>query len=397
MHSTAARFVIFACLFIGHTDAQAAAANARDPDTLRVATFNIAMGLSEHGDMQAALEAGDDPRLESLAKVLQIIRPDIVVLNEFDFDPSFDPVELLNVNYLQRIIDNGTPIGYRYSFRPVVNTGVDSGHDLDQNGSQGEPADAWGFGHFPGQYGTLILSQHPIDWAGIRAFRGFPWAQLPGAMRPLGEDGSPFYPDKVWSQLRLSSKNHVDIPLLIGDDHTIHLLVSHPTPPVFDGPEDRNGARNHDEIAFWAHYVSQSPADWIVDDARMPGGLAPGAKFVIAGDLNADPNDGDAHPEAISQLLKHPRIDASCVPRSEGGARAAAEQGGINTEHRGNPAEDTSDFNDETVGNYRLDYVLPSSGLETVSCGVYWPAPESPEYDAATFSDHRLVWIDIKL
>jgi len=28
----------------------------------------------------------------------------------------------------------------------------------------------------------------------------------------------------------------------------IHILASHPTPPVFDGVEDRNGRRNHDEI-----------------------------------------------------------------------------------------------------------------------------------------------------
>ena len=35
---------------------------------------------------------------------------------------------------------------------------------------------------------------------------------------------------------------------------TVHFLVSHPTPPVFDGPEDRNGPRNYDEIRFWADY-----------------------------------------------------------------------------------------------------------------------------------------------
>jgi hypothetical protein len=39
---------------------------------------------------------------------------------------------------------------------------------------------------------------------------------------------------------RLSSKSHWDVPIVIGRK-TVHFLVSHPTPPVFDGPEDRNG------------------------------------------------------------------------------------------------------------------------------------------------------------
>ncbi|MDQ3106173.1 MAG: GAF domain-containing protein, partial [Actinomycetota bacterium] len=49
--------------------------------------------------------------------------------------------------------------------------------------------------------------------------------------------------------LRLSSKSHWDVTLNIGGT-LVHALVSHPTPPVFDGTEDRNGKRNHDEIRF---------------------------------------------------------------------------------------------------------------------------------------------------
>ena len=47
---------------------------------------------------------------------------------------------------------------------------------------------------------------------------------------------------------------------------TVHFLVSHPTPPVFDGPEDRNGTRNFDEIRFWADYVIPSRSGYIYDD-----------------------------------------------------------------------------------------------------------------------------------
>jgi hypothetical protein len=173
------------------------------------------------------------------------------------------------------------------------------------------------------------------------------------------------------------------------------LLASHPTPPVFDGPEDRNGRRNHDELAFWAAYIDDPGFEWILDDGGTSGGLARGSAFVIAGDLNADEFDGDAFPGAITQLLEHPAIDARCIPASDGGAEATELQAGINLKHQGDPALDTSDFSDETVGNYRLDYLLPSKGLTPTSCGVFWPPSDSPLHLAATFSDHRLVWLDI--
>jgi endonuclease/exonuclease/phosphatase family metal-dependent hydrolase len=362
----------------------------------RIATFNTAMGLSQAGAMAAALRSGDDPRLKSLSEVIQLVRPDVIVLNEFDFDPTVDSAGLLNENYLRLALEGLEPIAYPYAYRPAVNTGVDSGLDLDSNGITGEPTDAWGFGTFPGQYGSLILSRFPIDEARIRSFQTLRWSQFPDALQPFNEDGAPYYPEAVWDALRLSSKNHVDIPLQLAD-RTVHLLVSHPTPPVFDGPEDRNGKRNHNEIGFWTHYVSHTSASWIVDDKGASGGLSAGASFVIAGDLNADPFDGDAYPGAIAQLLQHPLIDASCTPLSEGGTEAAFVQAGINRTHRGDPASDTSDFNDETVGNYRLDYVLPSRDLKPVSCGVFWPVSTSPHHEAGTFSDHRLVWVDLVL
>src|SRR5690606_19592470 len=101
------------------------------------------------------------------------------------------------------------------------------------------------------------------------------------------------------------------VPVVLNGGTVVHVLVSHPTPPVFDGPEDRNGRRNHDEIRFWADYVEDGErASYLVDDAGVRGGLAPDALFVILGDLNADPapGAGDGVPGAITQLLDHPRV-----------------------------------------------------------------------------------------
>ena len=83
---------------------------------------------------------------------------------------------------------------------------------------------------------------------------------MPGNLIPAG-----FYDPEELDVFRLSSKNHVDVPVKI-DNGTVHFLVSHPTPPVFDGPEDRNGTRNHDEIRFWADYVDPARSGYIYDD-----------------------------------------------------------------------------------------------------------------------------------
>ena len=72
------------------------------------------------------------------------------------------------------------------------------------------------------------------------------------------------------------------------------------------------------------------------------------------------------------------------------------QQGGINAQHRGDPALDTGDFNDESTGNLRIDYVLPSESLEIVASGVFWPAPGEDGAELADASDHHLVWVDVR-
>jgi endonuclease/exonuclease/phosphatase family metal-dependent hydrolase len=175
----------------------------------------------------------------------------------------------------------------------------------------------------------------------------------------------------------------------------VHFLVSHPTPPVFDGPEDRNGRRNHDEIRLWSDYV-KGQADYLYDDRGVKGGLSSGAAFIVAGDLNADPHDGDSLDKAIMQLLENPMVQSGFVPESTGGGYWAEQQGGMNTQHAGNPLHDTGDFSDENVGNMRIDYVLPSQDLRVVASGVLWPKPGEPGAESVTASDHRMVWVDIE-
>jgi endonuclease/exonuclease/phosphatase family metal-dependent hydrolase len=381
------------CLLFALSSLLPAAAAADDGESVRIATFNIAMGLQSEGELYQRLVSGDDESLKKVAAIIQQVRPDVLLLNEFDWY-ELDSAALFISNYLDVPQFDNPALSYAHAISGAVNTGVDSGLDLTGNGKTGEPGDAWGFGRFPGQYGMAVLSRFPIELK--RSFRLFKWKDMPAALVPTNPDGSGWYPQDVFEQLRLSSKNHWDIAVSIGDQ-TVHLLASHPTPPVFDGPEDRNGARNHDEIRFWADYVDPAKSAYIYDDRGASGGLDAGASFVIAGDLNADPVDGDSSGGAINQLLYHPLIGAGCVPLSTGAEEASRKQGGKNTEHKGNPAADTADFNDKNTGNMRIDYVLPSANLEVAGCAVFWPAEGQPGHDLIDVSDHRLVWLDIRL
>ncbi|MFD6178920.1 MULTISPECIES: endonuclease/exonuclease/phosphatase family protein [unclassified Isoptericola] len=371
---------------------------------LRVATYNLSLNRATEGELQADLSTGDDAQARTVAEVIQRADPDVVLLNEFDYDAAHASVDLFRENYLEVPQGGADPVRYRYAYTAPSNTGVASGFDLNNDGRVGGGDDAFGFGEFEGQYGMVVLSKYPIDTSHVRTFQKFLWKDMPGALLP--DDPATPEPDDWYSPaeldvVRLSSKSHWDVPVRVGK-RTVHVLAAHPTPPTFDGPEDRNGRRNHDEIRFWADYVTPGVTSrYIDDDQGRRGGLKPGERFVIVGDQNADPLDGDSVNTAVDQLLDHPRI-TDPRPTSAGAVEAAALQGGANATHWGDPALDTADFSDSAPGNLRADYVLPSKGLRVRDAGVFWPTQADPlsrltgVYPFPS-SDHRLVWVDITL
>ena len=230
----------------------------------------------------------------------------------------------------------------------------------------------------PANTGMAVVSRFPIETRGVRTFQKFLWKDMLRALLPVDPaTKSSFYTTHELQSVRLSSKSHWDLPLRIGS-RTLHFLVCHPTPPAFDGPEDRNGRRNHDEIRLLADYVSPGKSTYLYDDLGRRGGLVPGAPFVIAGDLNADPHDGDSTGQAMAQLLDHPLIQRRPVPGSVGAAEEARRQQGANLNHRGDPSHDTADFDDARIGNLRVDYVLSSKQLKVINCGVFWPGRGQP-------------------
>jgi endonuclease/exonuclease/phosphatase family metal-dependent hydrolase len=338
----------------------AAAPLAADP--LRFATFNPGLSREGPGLLLRDILKGE-PEVLAVAEVIATVAPDVILLTAFDYDLDGHALAA----FAARIEEAGAAYPHRFAFLP--NAGMATGLDLDGDGRAGGPRDAQGYGAFAGQAGMAILSRLPIDTAASRDFSAFLWADLPGAIPPEGT---------VAGQ-RLSSVGHWDVAVALPDGRPVRLWAWYATPPVFDGPEDRNGRRNHDEAAFWLRYL----------DGALP--VAPeAAPFVLMGDANLDPVDGDGRAEALLALLDHPRlIDAR--PRSAGGAAAAARDGGVNAAHGGDPALDTADWPDGPgqPGNLRVDYVMPSSDWRVVGSGVWWP-------DDAPVR-HRLVWVDVEL
>ena len=396
--------------------ATAAASVASAAGEVRFATFNASLNRGAEGLLVDHLSNPDVDdvyrrQIHNVAEVIQREQPDVLLINEFDFDPA--AADLFRTNFLEVSQNGADPIYFPYSFVAPSNTGIASGKDLDNDGvvdtTPGDITyanDSFGFGFFPGQFGMVVYSKYPIDTSEVRTFQFFLWKDMPGNLIP-----TPFYsPDEV-DILRLSSKSHWDVPIQIGRK-TVHFLVSHPTPPVFDGLEDRNGRRNFDEIRFWADYISSGQSGYIYDDSGVYGGLTPGALFVIAGDQNSDPLDGDSIPGAAQQLFDNPLVNSKVWPQSAGAAEASALQGGANLTHRSDPRFDTADFADVPApGNLHDDYVLLRKNLQIVNSGVFWPVQADPlfrltgVFDFVEWgpvggfptSDHRSVWIDVNL
>lgn len=363
------------------------------------ATFNVSMEAQnylpagEAGDgtvLAELLKTGEQPQISNIAHIIQLVRPDVLLLNEFDYiaDPERG-IKAFIRNYLNKAQGAAEPIDYPYFYYGTVNTGQPSGYDLDNDGNATDVgADAWAFGFYPGQYGMVLLSKYPIDSAKARTFQQFKWRDMPGFMPTKKADGSPWYSPEAWAKFPLSSKSHWDIPLNI-NGQTVHVLASHPTPPVFDGPENRNGIRNHDELRFWVDYLTPEKAGYIYDDSGNKGGLAQPSRFVLLGDLNASAEgEGDAINSGISALYNHPAINNSTPPLSQGGAEHSPDNkhGAFHT----------------AAWRMRADYVLPSkAGFTITDSGVFWPEKTSPLYplvgSRGASSDHRLVWVKLEL
>ena len=361
----------------------------RGPDTLRVATINVE-------DLRSSdLSSPDHPRLLKFAKIVQELDADILLVNEIERDKLGYNGQLLADKFFNTLL----PQAEHYkAFMPYTNTGKHSGLDLNNDGivletyPQPDSADqygnaprqtqeqrdygndTWGFGTFPGQYGMTLLVRAPLEFetSSTRTFQNFLWSDMPNAFAPgIPETKDNFYSEEEWSQFPLSSKNHADLVVISPSGHRVHILISHPTPPAFDGPEMRNKKRNHDEIRFWADYLNGE--SYMSDDNGTSGGFAGDAPYILLGDQNADPDEGSSFENpAKKYFLDSGLFQADFIPKAD-------------LQIRDLDADDTSQF------GLRVDYVLPSMDLEILDGGIL-AKPFDEKYPA---SDHLPVWLKV--
>jgi hypothetical protein len=323
-------------------------------ETIRLATFHTELNRRGPGLLLRDILSGTDPQVEAVAQVILAADADVILLLGFDYDEEGLALSALAA----RLEAQGRPYAYRFAPRP--NTGLPTGVDVDGDGRTGGPRDAQGYGRFAGEGGMALLSRLPIERSTIADWSELLWRDLPGARVPAGIG------PEVLSLQRLSSTVHWKVAVRLDGGQTLSLLAWHATPPAFDGPDDRNGWRNHDETALWLQLL----------DGTLPG--RPDGPFAVLGNANLDSALGEGRREALTALLDHPLLQDP-APQ---GARGHA----------------TVDFGqDVTPGILRVDYVLPAAALQVTAAGVLWPEANNPllaVVEAA--SRHRLVWVDLQ-
>ena len=301
-------------------------------ETLRIATFQTELHRRSPGLLLRDLGREAEDVDWVLARMAEL-DADVWVLQDFDYDFEGLALSLFAAR-----------AGFEHYLAAAPNTGVQTGVDLDNDGRLRGPRDAHGYGWFSGQGGLAILSRYPLTM--VEDASDLIWAKLPWATLPEG-----FYSPEALAVLRLSHTAHwrvrVDAP------EPFDLLTAYPTTPVFDGPEDRNGLRNADELRLLM---------------RMAEAVE--GPFVIAGDLNLDPDRGEGLRGVMQDFLASGRVQDPL------------------------PGQVTADFGEESAGKLRVSYVLPSPEWRVTDAGI--AEAEAPESGDTLFTRHHPVWVDLQ-
>lgn len=354
-------------------------------DSLRVATYDAKLSRDSAGDLFEELSSPGAEDATEVARVIQTVRPDVLVLTGIDVDAGDHVAEAFNANYLAVGGEEHTGLTYPYSYTAQSNAGVESGADLDRNGTIGDPGDALGFGDFPGQSSMIVYSKYPLADDKIRDFTALPWKSMPDNNIP--EDVT----DLERDILPLASVSHWDIPVEV-DGEVLHVLAT----SAADASKSPHGqARNQDQIRFWEDYLDPE-TEYIRDQRGKQAPLPEDASFVLAGSLKADPTGkGPADPSAITSLLQS---DDIVDPEPARTITASALGRGVfpdSPEAQHHTAPTPTDDHE----TYRADYVLLSSDLEVTDSGVLETGPGAayrgffglqPEQHG-----NHIVWADI--
>jgi hypothetical protein len=295
-------------------------------EPLRIATW--AGDFSRDGPGLMLQEFRRNPEDAALSPILEA-HPDILLLTDFDYDAGAATLSAFRDLLTARGLD------YPHLFAARPNTGMPTDRDLDGDGRLGGPRDAQGYGPFAGYGGQAMLSRYPLSL--IENHSAMLWKDTFDS-RIASDD-----PGHTIQRLASTAFWRVEADTPNGP---LTLLTLAATPPVFDGPEDRNGRRNHDEVLFWHHRLDQMPPD---------------KPLILIGNFNLDPDRGDGLRSAVQTLLTHTRLQ--------------------------DPLPGTATVDWQSTGPMRVSYVLPDAALTVTGAGTTGPHENG--------GPHALVWIEI--
>lgn len=318
-------------------------------EPIRIATWTVELSRKHAAVLYRDLTADPDKKkaldAAHLADLVAGVAPDVLVIQGFDYDHYAYALRA----WAAMIAARGHAFPHHFAQRP--NTGQMTDVDLNGNGRTGDPQDAQGYGWFAGQGGMAVLSKWPMhlkrDYTDL-IWYAQDWAQLPAGMT-----------EAVQRVQRLSTTAHWVVQVAHPGGR-FDLLTSHHSPPVFDGPEDRNGLRSADELRLWHRHL---------DGQSDP--------FILLGNFNLDPVHGDGHHAVMQQLLEDPRLQDTARQRvGLAGDAATARFAG--------------------VGDLRVSYILVPTGTKVPGAGIVWPDKDALP-DDQRITRHGLVWADVVL
>lgn len=324
-------------------------------DTYRFLTYNADLSRKGPGLLVRDLTKFEDPKLRATLEWIADLKPDVLALQAVDYDHDHVALGLIQMRLEE--LDHAMP----HSFARAPNTGVATGLDIDRDGKLDTARDRQGYGLFAGQGGIALLSRYPFQDDEALDFSKLLWRDLPDADLPEG-----YFMTADLDVLRLHSVAAWQVPVRLPEG-VVQVLTTQAAPPVFDGPEDRNGLRNADQLRFLSMRVESLN----------------GSAFIVMGGLNNDPVDGEGLKPALHRLLDSPLLQDP-QPRADGALV-------VDPSHSGPPALDTVDWGRD-IGSLRVDYILPSAGLRVAAAAV---ERDHPAGQVADLPAHKPVWVDI--
>ncbi|MDA8746869.1 endonuclease/exonuclease/phosphatase family protein [Litoreibacter sp.] len=318
-------------------------------------TYNADLSRKGPGLLVRDLLRFEDPVLRATLQAIVDLRPDVLALQDVDYDHDLVALGLIQ----DRLKELGHPMPYGFAEPP--NTGIATGFDIDRDGRFDTARDRQGYGVFTGQGGIALLSEHPILTDQAQDFSTLLWQDFPDADLPIRY----FEADEL-AVLRLHDVAAWQVPVRLPEGE-VQVLAAQAGPPVFDGPENRNGLKNADQLRFWDAQISRLGS----------------AEFVLMGGLNNDPVDGQGLKPPLIKLLRNPFVQD---PRPEAASGLISDPN-----HNGPAAQDTVDWGRD-IGSLRVDYILPSASLGVAAAAV---ERDQAAGQIADLPAHKPVWVDV--